>query len=166
MIRKCTQNDFGAIYSIINEAAQAYKGFIPKDCWKEPYMSQNELRHEIEQGVQFWGYDDGMLIGVMGLQSVLDVTLIRHAYVLKNKQKTGIGGKLLEFLRRQTSQPILIGTWEAAVWAVSFYEKHGFHLVPQRKKNQLLKKYWCVPDRQIETSVVLANEFFSLSENI
>lgn len=162
MIRKCTNHDFNSIYAIINDAAQAYKGVIPEDCWKEPYMCRDELSHEIGQGVQFWGYDDnGELIGVMGMQNVLDVTLIRHAYVLKSKQKTGIGGKLLEFLRRQTSRPILIGTWEAAFWAVHFYERHGFNFVPQREKEQLLKKYWSVPDRQIETSVVLAETYLS-----
>jgi len=158
MIRRCGDRDFAAIHSIINEAAEKYRGVIPQDCWKAPYMSEDELRHEIGEGVQFWGYErGGELIGVMGIQHVKDVTLIRHAYVLSSEQGLGIGSNLLSFLCKQTTRPILIGTWKDADWAVRFYEKRGFAQVPLQEKNVLLQKYWSVPSRQIETSVVLAN---------
>lgn len=159
MIRKCIDSDFEVIYEIINDAAQAYKDVIPMDRWNEPYMSKEELRHEIDAGVVFWGYeeDDG-LIGVMGIQHVQDVTLIRHAYVRTAKRNQGIGGKLLSALRGQTTRPILIGTWADATWAIRFYEKHGFRLVSPAEKRRLLKKYWSIPGRQIETSVVLADK--------
>ncbi|HWR59074.1 MAG TPA: GNAT family N-acetyltransferase [Thermodesulfovibrionales bacterium] len=157
MIRQCGEKDFDAIHSIINDAAQAYKGVIPLDRWKEPYMSEEYLRHELDSGVVFWGYEeDSELIGVMGIQDVQDVTLIRHAYVLTSWRNRGIGGKLLLHLRKLTVRPILIGTWADATWAVRFYEKHGFHLVSPEEKDRLLKKYWSIPERQIETSVVLA----------
>jgi GNAT superfamily N-acetyltransferase len=147
------------IYEIINEAAQAYEGVIPADRWKEPYMPRDELTREIKANVTFWGYEeDGELLGVMGIQDVLDVTLIRHAYVLTARQHQGIGGKLLAQLRETTSRPILVGTWADATWAIRFYEKHGFRLVTPEEKNRLLKKYWSIPDRQIDTSVVLAEE--------
>lgn len=159
MIRPCNNNDFDIIYSIINDAAGVYKGIIPVDRWKEPYMSKAELRHEMGEGVVFWGYEtNNELVGVMGIQRVNDVTLIRHAYVRTVKRNQGIGGKLLSFLREQTTRPILIGTWADAVWAIRFYEKHGFRLVSPEEKDRLLKKYWSVPDRQIETSVVLAEQ--------
>jgi len=159
MIRKCDDRDFETIYEIINEAAQAYKGHIPADCWKEPYMPREELNHEIETGVQFWGFEeDGELLGVMGIQAVQDVTLIRHAYVRTAKQNKGIGAKLLSHLRALTSRPILVGTWVDATWAIRFYENHGFRLVTPDEKDRLLRKYWSVPERQIETSVVLAEE--------
>ena len=159
MIRKCDETDFETIYEIINEAAQAYKGIIPEDRWKEPYMPRDELRHEMDAGVEFWGYEEhGELLGLMGIQHVVDVTLIRHSYVRTAKQSQGIGGKLLSHLRTMTSHPILIGTWADATWAIRFYEKHGFILVSSEEKARLLKKYWSIPDRQIETSVVLAEE--------
>jgi N-acetylglutamate synthase-like GNAT family acetyltransferase len=162
MIRTCDDSDFETIYQIINEAAQVYKGIIPADRWKEPYMPREELEHEIEAGVRFWAYEeDGELLGVMGIQDVLDVTLIRHAYVSTAQQNKGIGGRLLSHLRTLTSRPILLGTWADATWAIRFYEKHGFHLVTQKEKERLLKKYWAIPDRQIETSVVLAEETWS-----
>jgi GNAT superfamily N-acetyltransferase len=162
MIRKCDDTDFELIYEIVNDGAQAYKGVIPADRLKEPYMDRNELRHEVDAGVEFWGYEEaGELLGVMGIQHVLDVTLIRHAYVRTDRQKKGIGGKLLLHLRTMTSRPILIGTWADASWAVRFYEKHGFRVVTVEEKNHLLKKYWSIPDRQIETSVVLAEEHWS-----
>jgi len=158
MIRVCEPREFEVIYEIINDAAQAYKGVIPKDRWKEPYMPREELQHEVNEGVVFWGYEEkGQLIGVMGLQPVKDVTLIRHAYILTAKQKQGVGGKLLAHLKTQTDRPLLVGTWAAAVWAIRFYEKHGFRLVSPAEKNYLLKKYWRIPERQIETSVVLAD---------
>jgi len=159
MIRKCDDSDFEKIYEIINEAAGAYKGIIPTDRWKEPYMPKDELRHEIDAHVQFWGYEEGgELLGVMGIQDVLDVTLIRHAYVRTAHQKKGIGGKLLSRLRTLTSRPLLLGTWADATWAIRFYEKHGFRLLTPKEKDRLLKKYWSIPDRQIETSVVLVEE--------
>jgi N-acetylglutamate synthase-like GNAT family acetyltransferase len=159
MIRQCDDSEFEMIYEIINDAAQAYEGIIPADRWKEPYMSKSELRHEIDAGVIFWGYEkDGALVGVTGIQHVQDVTLIRHAYVRMAKRNQGIGGKLLSHLREQTTRPILIGTWADAVWAIRFYEKHGFRLVSSEEKERLLRKYWSVPERQIETSVVLADQ--------
>jgi len=157
MIRKCGSSDFKRMHMIINDAANAYQGVIPGDCFHEPYMSEDELRHEINEGVVFWGYeDDGELVGVMGIQNVKDVTLIRHAYVRTVMRNQGIGGKLLCFLRRQTNRPLLIGTWADAVWAVRFYEKHGFELVTPEEKDLLLRTYWSISDRQVETSVVLA----------
>jgi len=158
-IRKCGDNDFEVIYSIIYDAAQAYKNVIPGDCWKESYMSKEELHHEMNQGVVFWGYEeDDELIGVMGLQYIEDVALIRHSYVRPLKQSQGIGGKLLSHLQRQTNRPILVGTWADAVWAIRFYEKNGFQLVSLEEKDLLLKKYWSISERQIETSVVLGDE--------
>jgi GNAT superfamily N-acetyltransferase len=158
VIRRCEPADFETIYTIINAAATAYKGVIPPDRWHTPYMSRAELLSEIAQGVVFWGYEvGGELLGVMGLQSVRDVTLIRHAYVRPSHRRQGIGGRLLAFLRRQTAPPILVGTWADAGWAVRFYEKHGFHQVSPEEKRRLLRTYWSVPERQIETSVVLAD---------
>jgi N-acetylglutamate synthase-like GNAT family acetyltransferase len=158
-IRRCDGTDFEVIYSIINDAAQAYKGVIPGDCWKEPYMPKDELRHEIDDGVIFWGCEeDGEPAGVMGLQQIQDVTLIRHSYVRTVKQNKGIGRELLFHLLKQTTRPILVGTWADAVWAVRFYEKNGFQLVSKEEKDQLLKRYWTISERQIETSVVLADE--------
>ena len=162
MIRQCAHSDFGTINTIINDAAQAYKGVIPPDRWHEPYMPQEELRHEIDAGVVFWGYEeDGELIGVMGIQPVHDVTLIRHAYVRTARRNQGVGGKLLTHLRTLTDRPILIGTWADARWAIRFYEKHGFRLVTPEEKVRLLKKYWSIPERQVETSVVLAGPRWS-----
>jgi len=162
MIRKCNDSDFETVSEIINDGAQAYQGVIPADRLREPYMDKDELRHEIDAGVEFWGYEEaGELLGVMGIQHVLDVTLIRHAYVRTARQNKGIGGKLLLHLRTMTSRPILIGTWADASWAIRFYEKHGFRVVTVEEKNRLLKKYWSIPDRQIETSVVLAQENWS-----
>ena len=158
MIRRCDSSDFETIYSIINEAAQKYKGSIPEDRWKEPYMDREELEHEIEDGVVFWGYErNGELVGVMGIQHVMDVTLIRHSYIRMTAQEQGVGSKLLSFLAQQTSRPILIGTWADAAWAIRFYEKRGFRLVSPEEKDPLLKKYWSIPARQSETSVVLAD---------
>jgi N-acetylglutamate synthase-like GNAT family acetyltransferase len=158
MIRKCEAKDFEALYEIINDAAQAYKGVIPADRWHEPYMTKEELRREIQQGVEFWGYEkEGIILGVMGLQNVQDVTLIRHAYVRTDRRRSGFGGELLLFLLGQTTRPVLIGTWASATWAVAFYQKHGFIRVSEKEKNFLLKKYWTIPERQVETSVVLAD---------
>jgi GNAT superfamily N-acetyltransferase len=157
MIRRCDDRDFDAIWSIINDGAQAYKGVIPADRWAEPYMSRDELHAAIADGVTFWGYDEnGTLAGVMGIQHVEEVTLIRHAYVRTTGQKRGLGGRLLAHLRELKHGPVLIGTWADATWAIRFYEKHGFHVVPPDERVRLLKRYWNVPDRQMETSVVLA----------
>jgi GNAT superfamily N-acetyltransferase len=158
MIHRCDDHDFEQIWAIINDGAQAYNGIIPADRWTEPYMSRDKLRHEINDGVAFWGYDDsGTLAGVMGIQDVQDVTLIRHAYVRTRSQKRGIGGRLLSHLLGLSSRPVLIGTWATAVWAVRFYEANGFEMVSPQEKDRLLRKYWTRPDRQIETSVVLAD---------
>ncbi len=159
MIRQCTESDFQSIFEIINESAMAYKGIIPDDRWHEPYMPEEEVRHEIEDGVVFWGFEkDGDLQGVMGIQDKGDVVLIRHAYVRSRFRKQGIGENLLLHLENLTEKPILIGTWKAASWAISFYEKNGYALVSKTEKNRLLNKYWSIPERQIETSVVLANK--------
>jgi GNAT superfamily N-acetyltransferase len=156
MIRRCDDRDFEVIWDTINDGARAYKGIIPSDRWTEPYMSREKLRHEIEEGVGFWGYEEaGTLIGAMGIQPVKDVTLIRHAYVRSSSQKRGIGGHLLSHLLGLASGPVLIGTWADAVWAIRFYEKYGFVLAGPQEKDRLLKKYWSIPERQIETSVVL-----------
>jgi N-acetylglutamate synthase-like GNAT family acetyltransferase len=155
-IRPCEERDIEIIYEVINDAAEAYRGIIPADRWKEPYMSEDELRHEIDEGVTFWVYiENGELLGVMGMQDIDDVTLMRHAYVRTVRRRQGIGGRLLSELRNKTSRPILIGTWAAAMWAVRFYEAHGFCLVSPEEKDRLLKRYWSIPQRQIETSVVL-----------
>ena len=158
MIRRCHEGDFELIWTIINDGAQVYKGAIPADLWTEPYMSREKLRDEIDAGVVFWGYEQTEdLVGVMGIQHVPDVTLVRHAYVSTGSQKRGIGGQLLSHLRELASGPMLIGTWAAAVWAIHFYERHGFQMVSPQEKNRLLKLYWTVPERQMETSVVLAD---------
>jgi len=158
MIRRCDDHDFELIWAIINDGARAYKGVIPEDRWTEPYMSKKELRHEMDEGVAFWGYEEsGTLAGVMGLQPVKDVTLIRHAYVCTHRQRCGIGVQLLASLREAANGPVLIGTWADAVWAVRFYERHGFRTVSPQEKSQLLRRYWAIPERQIETSVVLAD---------
>jgi N-acetylglutamate synthase-like GNAT family acetyltransferase len=159
MIRECKKSDFNAIFEVINDAAEAYKGIIPEDRWHEPYMSTDELESEIADGVVFWGLErDGQLLGVMGIQDRGDVTLIRHAYVWTRAQKLGIGTKLLHHLESLTDKPILIGTWAAASWAISFYAKNGYTIVSEEEKNHLLRKYWSIPERQVETSVVLADE--------
>jgi GNAT superfamily N-acetyltransferase len=157
MIRSLLPSDFDAILEVINDAAQAYKGVIPDDRWKEPYMSAEELKEEIEAGVRFYGWvEGGDLLGVAGIQALEDTTLIRHAYVLPRYQRKGIGKKLLEYLLGLTETPqVLVGTWADATWAIRFYEKHGFELVSSGEKDRLLRKYWNIPDRQIETSVVL-----------
>jgi N-acetylglutamate synthase-like GNAT family acetyltransferase len=158
MIRECDDTDFEIIYAIINEAAQRYQGVIPEDCWKRPYMSRKELQHEIDADVVFWGYEeDGELMGVMGIQHVQDVTLIRHAYVRPQKQQHGIGKKLLNALCAKPHRPMLIGTWADAEWAIRFYQKHGFGLVTREEKNRLLEKYWTISARQADASVVLAD---------
>lgn len=160
MIRNLSAPDFDAILEVINDAAQAYKGVIPDDRWKEPYMSAEELRKEIEAGVRFFGWMKGeRLLGVAGIQALRDTTLIRHAYVLPGLQRKGIGKKLLDYLVSLAgTDEVLVGTWADATWAVRFYEKHGFKLVSSREKDRLLRAYWSIPERQIETSVVLKRD--------
>ncbi len=155
MIYECQPNDIDRIYLIINEAAKAYEGVIPTDCYHQPYMPREELEREMKRMTFFgWEAKDRELIGVMGFEPVKDVTLIRHAYVLPQWQRQGIGSKLLNHLRGlvNTSR-LLVGTWGDAKWAIVFYQKHGFVLMPN--KDELLKTYWDIPQRQIETSVVL-----------
>jgi GNAT superfamily N-acetyltransferase len=157
-IRPCRDDERGEILAIVNAAADAYRGVIPADRWREPYMDSEELDGEIAGGVAFWGYEaDGALIGVMGIQRLRDVDLIRHAYVLPDSQRHGVGAALLVHLRRRTPRRMLVGTWAAAEWAIRFYRHHGFELVSPERKTELLKTYWTIPVRQIETSVVLAD---------
>jgi GNAT superfamily N-acetyltransferase len=164
MIRRCEEADFEAILAVVNEAARAYDGVISADRYHEPYMPVEELRSEIDAGVEFWAWEeDGAFLGIMGIQNVKDVTLIRHAYVRSPDQGRGIGGRLLERLRGQTARPLLVGTWADALWAVRFYEKHDFELAPAEKTATLLRRYWSVPERQIESSVVLAERGWSVS---
>ncbi|MCX5833541.1 MAG: GNAT family N-acetyltransferase [Deltaproteobacteria bacterium] len=165
-IHRCAEEDFKSIYAVITKAARAYQGVIPPDCWKDPYMTEKELRREIAEGVCFFVYEEeGVLIGVMGIQHVRDVSLIRHAYVFPARQRRGIGGKLLSALCLRTDRPILLGTWADAAWAVHFYEKYGFKSVPLSEKDGLLRNYWHVSERQVETSVVLADQrWFELTK--
>ena len=159
MIRECNESDIKAIFEIINNAALAYKGIIPDDRWHEPYLPVEEIRHAIKDGVVFWGFEqEGCLAGVMGIQDKGDVALIRHAYVLTRMHRQGIGEKLLRHLVGLIAKPILVGTWKDAPWAISFYRKNGFYLVSDEEKDRLLRKYWSIPERQIETSVVLTNQ--------
>jgi N-acetylglutamate synthase-like GNAT family acetyltransferase len=158
MIRRSTASDFEVIYKIINDAAIAYKGVIPEDRWHDPYMSRTELQEQIQNGVEFSCYcENEKVLGVMGIQDKINVFLIRHAYVLTTSRNRGIGTKLLMELTRNAAKPILIGTWKAATWAISFYVKNGFGIVSEEEKEVLLRKYWSIPERQVETSVVLAD---------
>jgi GNAT superfamily N-acetyltransferase len=159
MIRRCDESDRNAIFEIINDGARAYKGCIPDDRWHEPYMPMEELEEEMAQGVRFWGEErGGELLGVMGLQDRGDAILIRHAYVRTRAQRMGVGTRLLQHLEGSSARPMLVGTWAAASWAISFYERNGYTRVPEEEKNRLLRTYWTIPERQVETSVVLANE--------
>jgi GNAT superfamily N-acetyltransferase len=155
-IRPAQEDELAVILEIINAAAEAYRGVIPPDQWHEPYMAPQELRREIAAGVAFWGFDlHGELVGVMGIQSVREVDLIRHAYVRPAFQRQGIAGSLIEHLRRLSARQMLVGTWAAASWAIDFYRRHGFSQVPVERAGVLLRTYWAIPDRQIEASVVL-----------
>lgn len=159
MILRCDKTDFNEIYIIINDGASAYKGVIPADRWQEPYMSKEELKIQIDEGVQFWCYkENGETKGIMGIQDKRDVTLIRHAYVRSVYRNKGIGTRLLSHLFSTATTPVLIGTWADAKWAIAFYQKHGFNLLPKQQTEALLRKYWTIPDRQVETSVVLASQ--------
>lgn len=157
-IRKSREADLPAMLAIINDAAQAYRGVIPADRWHEPYMPADELDAEIAGGIVFWVAEQARrLLGVMGIQDKGEVALVRHAYVSPGAQKTGIGTRLLQHVEGLTSKPVLVGTWAAASWAIEFYRRNGFGVVPEGEKNRLLRKYWSIPERQVETSVVLAN---------
>ena len=157
-IRPCSSADVPALCAIINDAAQAYKGIIPADRWQAPYMPREELESEIAAGVAFWGAErNGRLLGAMGIQDRGEVTLIRHAYVRTVERRQGIGEALLRHLETLTAKPILIGTWSAATWAIAFYEKHGYRALSRPDIERLLRRYWRIPERQVETSVVLAN---------
>jgi N-acetylglutamate synthase-like GNAT family acetyltransferase len=159
MIRQCSESDIKAIFEIINDAAAAYKGVIPEDRWHEPYMPVEEIRQAIDDGVVFWGLEqEGRLAGVMGIQDKKDVALIRHAYVYTRLRRRGLGAKLLRHLEGLTDKPILVGTWKAAAWAIAFYRKNGYCLLCDEEKDRLLRKYWSIPERQVETSVVLAKQ--------
>jgi GNAT superfamily N-acetyltransferase len=155
--RRCRDDERASILDIVNAAAEAYRGVIPTDCWHEPYMSREELEGEIAGGVEFWGVDDaGGLVALMGIQDAGDVDLIRHAYVAPKSQRRGLGSELLEHLMASATKPVLVGTWAAADWAVRFYERHGFELQAPERARELLRTYWTISDRQVETSVVLA----------
>lgn len=157
VIRRCDERDFETILSIVNDSAEAYRGVIPADRFGDSYMPREELADEMAAGVEFWALEeDGAPAGVMGVQSVADVALIRHAYVRTAKQRRGIGGRLLRHIRSITDRPLLVGTWAAADWAIRFYRRHGFALVPAPDTADVLRRYWDIPARQIETSVVLA----------
>ena len=157
-IRPCRADERDNILAIVNAAAEAYRGVIPEDRWHEPYMPGEELDAEIAAGVEFWGYEDGgRLLGIMGVQPVGDVNLIRHAYVEPDRQGEGIGGALLAHLLGLATRPMLVGTWAAADWAIRFYERYGFEYVGSERTAELLREYWDIPERQIETSVVLAH---------
>ncbi len=157
MIRRCQAEDAGKIYSIINEAAKAYDGVIEADCYHQPYMPEEELEREMKR-VIFYGWEvNGKLVGIMGIEPIKNVTLIRHAYVLPQYQNQGIGNRLLDHIKSLTiTSTLLVGTWAAAQWAIAFYRKHGFDFIPD--KDKLLADYWDIPPRQIETSVVMGIE--------
>ena len=165
VIRKSVDDDFEEILAIVNDAARAYRGVIPADRWHEPYMPTDELAKEIESGVEFWvAEQDGRVAGVMGVQDRGDVTLVRHAYVASDVQRSGVGTRLLRHAETLTDKPVLIGTWASASWAIGFYERNGFTLVSKPEKDRLLRKYWSIPERQIETSVVLADSRWPKAE--
>jgi len=154
--------DLDEVHRVINDAAGAYKGVIPADRWHEPYMPRHELQGEIEHGVRFTCCRDGdALVGVMGVQDKGEVLLVRHAYVATARRGSGIGTALLRELTRGQEKPILVGTWKAATWAIHFYENNGFHVVPARDAEALLRRFWDIPRRQLETSVVLADEKYA-----
>lgn len=161
MIRQAEAGDFAAICAVINDGASAYEGVIPEDRWREPYMSAEELRAEMKAGVEFFcSVEGGQIVGVMGIQDMGPVVLIRHAYVRTSARRQGVGAELLATLTLRVTKPILIGTWKAAGWAIQFYEKHGFKLLPETLARVLLETYWDIPARQMETSVVLVDKRF------
>ena len=157
MIIEYKKNDTSKILNIINDASLRYKGIIPENCWHEPYMSEQELIDEFNNKIHMFGYHkNNKLIGVIGVQEVKDVILIRHAYTLTAYQGKGTGSALLKYLlKKNQNSRILVGTWRHATWAVRFYEKFGFVLHAKEQSALLLKKYWKIPSKQIENSVVL-----------
>ena len=160
-IRLCRDDERAAMLRIINAAAEAYRGVIPSDCWHDPYMPARDFDREIAAGVEFWGYEaDGELVGVMGVKPVRDVDLIRHAYVQPGRQRHGVGAALITHLRHLSARRVLVGTWSAATWAIRFYQRHNFQLLTAERARALLGRYWTITERQIETSVVLANPPF------
>ena len=166
-IRLCRSDEQPIILEIVNAAADAYPGVIPEDCWHEPYMPRDELEVEVAAGVVFWGYEiDNVLVGVMGIQPVRDVDLIRHAYVRPRNQRRDVGGRLLGHLRNESTRRIPVGKWAGATWAIRYYRRHGFELVPVEQKTPLLETYWTVPQRQIAASVVLANPPLEAAERL
>lgn len=157
-LRRCHDEECATILEIVNAAALRYRGVIPPDCWHEPYMSRSELDTEIRGGVEFWGYElEGVLLGVMGIQRLPKLDLIRHAYVRPRSQRSGVGAALIDHLQRQSGRCMLVGTWAAASWAIRFYERHHFRLLHPETTRLLLSKYWRITPRQQETSVVLAH---------
>ena len=165
LIRQSVEADFAAILGIINDAAVAYRGVIPADRWHEPYMSASDLETQIAEGVVFWiAEQEGRLSGVMGIQDKGDVALVRHAYVSSTTQRSGVGTRLLRHVEDLVDKPVLIGTWAAASWAIEFYRRNGFTMVSDDDKDRLLRKYWSIPARQIETSVVLADRRWTDNE--
>jgi GNAT superfamily N-acetyltransferase len=157
VIRRCRDDERPAILAIVNAAAEVYRDVIPADRWHEPYMPMEELSEEIAAGVEFWGWEeDGALLGIMGVQPARDVSLIRHAYVAPAAQGRGIGGALLAELEARSDRRLLVGTWAAASWAIDFYRGRGFADVGPERTGALLREYWSIPERQVETSVVLA----------
>jgi N-acetylglutamate synthase-like GNAT family acetyltransferase len=158
LIRKSEETDLAQIFAIVNDAAQAYRGVIPVDRWHEPYMPKEELEREMADGIRFWvAEEEGRLLGVIGIQDKGTVALVRHAYVTPTTQRKGVGTKLLHHVEHLARKPILIGTWADASWAIAFYQRNGFTVVPKSQNERLLRTYWSIPDRQIETSVVLAD---------
>lgn len=158
VIRRARPDEISVLTSIVNAAAEAYRGVIPPDCWHEPYMPEDALRTEIADGVEFWVAEAaGAQVGLMGLQDRGDVALVRHAYVSPQLQRGGVGTSLLRHVEDLAGKPVLIGTWAAATWAIRFYERNGYTLVPEQEKTSLLQRYWSVPERQIATSVVLGD---------
>jgi len=164
IVRRLGPEDAGNILRVVNDSAEAYRGVIPKEAWKEPYMDLTELSRDINDGVSMWGAEEnGVICGVMGIQEKGDVTLIRHAYVASGFRRTGIGGRLLAQLMAIAGNPVLVGTWASALWAADFYEKHGFTLQSAERSAFLLSRYWEIPERQASASIVLADRRWMVS---
>jgi N-acetylglutamate synthase-like GNAT family acetyltransferase len=166
-MRQSVEEDFEIILAIVNDASRAYRGVIPQDRWHDPYMRRDQLQEEIANGVVFWvAEESGTVLGVMGIQDKGDVTLVRHAYVAPTTQRAGVGTALLRHIEKLSTKPILIGTWANALWAIAFYQRNGFALISERQKDELLRKYWSIPVRQVETSVVLADPRWVASQSL
>ena len=166
-IRRSTDADIPTILRIINDAARAYRGVIPDDRWHDPYMSADELTREVQDGVEFWVAErQGQVAGVMGIQDRGDVALVRHAYVATTTQRSGVGTMLLHHVEGMTDKPVLIGTWADARWAIDFYERNGFRVVPSPDRERLLRTYWSIPERQVQASVVLADRRWTAAPQV